>query len=327
MDALANVSRTQANPGPVERIPPELREAAGARLVDRASPDLATAGRRLVEAAPTLGIDLSLMWGTLDRDPSGAPIGVRQVCLAVPGAGRTAMLFVSGNGTNAPDLERAERAASIRHACEHLRREMGDRVVLVQALPEPEETWAIDACRDAGLIFVGDLAYLRRRIRRSEPETPLPPGFSLEPIGAITPAVHARLASVLTATYQGTLDCPELCGLRPVEDVIESHRSAGRWRPGLWWFVLRQGTPVGCMLANPTDDGSAELVYIGLAPSARGQGVGRPALAHLCRTLATIGIGELTCAVDRRNVPAMKLYRATGFRPFASRVAFVGSLA
>lgn len=237
------------------------------------------------------------------------------------------MLFVSGSGRGPTDVERSERVASIRLACESLKREMGDRVALVQALPEPEEVWAIEAFRHAGLIFAGDLAYLRRRIRRNEPDEPLPPAFSLESIGAITPEVHSRLASVLTATYQDTLDCPELCGLREVNDVIESHRSAGHWRPGLWWFVLRQGEAVGCALANPTEDGSAELVYIGLEPSARGQGVGRPTLAHVCRTLAKIGIGELTCAVDRRNVPALKLYRSMGFRPFASRVAFVASLA
>src|SRR3954468_272901 len=75
-------------PIPAVRITSDLAVAAAARLVSQSNTDIETAARRLVASAPEHGIDLSLIWGTVEG--ARAKRKVRQACLVVLGAGRTA---------------------------------------------------------------------------------------------------------------------------------------------------------------------------------------------------------------------------------------------
>jgi ribosomal protein S18 acetylase RimI-like enzyme len=293
----------------------------------------AAAARRFVDAADKLGMDLSRLWGTVGPGPTE----VREVVLAVVGSGRTAMLFVSGAEElgvreDDPSSSRQERAALLDEACEHLRAlrsERGDQsVVLAQALLEPEETEAMEALGAAGFLRLGDLAYLRRPIPRSGGGGSVrwPAGVSLRRM-ADTPADMSLLCKALDRTYEQTMDCPELCGLRDVGDVLESHRSVGVFDPGMWWLILDGVEPEGCMLLSVCpEQSSVELVYLGLSPRLRGKGLGGQLLMLGVQSLTGRGEKTLTCAVDTRNVPAMALYRRCGFHRFATRVPFVRSL-
>ena len=49
------------------------------------------------------------------------------------------------------------------------------------------------------------------------------------------------LMAALERSYVDTLDCPELCGLREKRDVLDSHRSTGKFDPNLWWLVRLGG--------------------------------------------------------------------------------------
>lgn len=320
------------------RIPRDLDVAAAARLVGDGAGPRQQAARRMVTAAALHGIDLSLMWGTLEKSDDRAT-RVRQVCLAVPGAGKTAMLVISGpEGSSAPAVEHTERVASIRAACDHFReqtRRGGRPVCLAQALLEPHEVWAVEALRSDGFIKVGDLAYLRARLRGTVAsaagtgEPTLPPGVTLRTVRDLTPGGGDRrdLLLALDRSYQDTLDCPELCGLRETVDVLESHRATGQWDPKLWWVVLHDGQPHGCMLLSrfPEQD-SVELVYLGLSPSLRGQRIGSKLLEMGMRRAAATGADHMTCAVDLRNEPALRLYERSGFREFGRRIAMVKPL-
>lgn len=332
----------QPNAGPLlkpvvraERIPPELEVAAAARLMG----DTGTrAGRRFVSAAATHGIDLSLMWGTIERDGSGRPRTVRQVCLAVPGAGRTVMMMLSGpDRAPAQDAQRAERVACLHAACSHLGEERIPPLCLAQALPDPADTWAVDALREAGFTWVGELSYLRRDL----PGAPIaqearlprwPEDVTVRTVTAIGDSAHpgpdrAAVLEAMDRSYEGTLDCPELCGLRETEDVLESHRATGEWDPKLWWLVFLEGRPHGCMLLNLCpDQSSAELVYLGLSPRLRGRGLGARLLNMGLAHLEGSGATHVACAVDLRNAPALALYRRAGFASFARRVGLVRRL-
>lgn len=302
--------------------------AAGAGVGSRGA-----AARRFVDAADKLGMDLSRMWGTFAPDSSV----VREVVLAVMGSGRTAMLFISGpddltDRPDDPDAARQERSALLAEACDHLRalrRDDGAQaVVLAQALLEPEETDAMDALASAGFMRLGDLAYLRRPIPRSGGGTSVrwPAGVSLRRM-TDTPGDMALLSRALDRSYEHTLDCPELCGLRDVDDVLESHRSVGDFDPGMWWLILADGQAEGCMLLSVCpEQSSVELVYLGLSPALRGKGLGGQLLMLGVQSLTGRGEKNLTCAVDTRNTPAMSLYRRCGFHKFATRVPFVRSL-
>jgi ribosomal protein S18 acetylase RimI-like enzyme len=303
------------------RLPPEKRLEGAARLVG--CPVDAGAARRFLNAAPASGVDPSLIWGT-----TGANGRIREVCLTVIGAGRTAMMFLSGpNGTGSNGTDRVvDRAACLRAAAEYLTRQTD--TALMQALPNPEEEWAISAFEASGMTRLAELSYLRRRFVPADRRLPTAiDGFevvSVESLGGLG-AARDELLTVLDRSYEQTLDCPGLCGMRRTPDVLESHVAVGKFDPARWWLARRDGEPVACLLLNHCPELDAiELVYVGVAVSARGE-----SLAHklLCLGLAhTHGVGarEMTCAVDRANKPAMRLYDALGFETFANRIAVVG---
>lgn len=309
---------------PIEQIPPEFWEQAAARLAGAGPDDPVSLGQPLIEAAPSLGIDWSLFWGTIDR--TNTKPRVVQVCLGVPGPGRTAMLFVSGPaGVSSVVGEHEQRVRLIGRICELLARR---GPVLAQALPEPIETWAVDAYRAADFIPVGTLDYLRVDLPKARPtaDRTFGDGIIVRPVRGIDPGQPDRrlLMTALERSYEQTLDCPALCGLRETADVLESHRATGQWDPSLWWLVLADDEPHGCLLLNRCpEQGAVELVYIGLSPKVRGRGLSGRLLAMGLAEIHARGDRAMICAVDRRNAPAKALYRRLGFRRFASREAFV----
>jgi ribosomal protein S18 acetylase RimI-like enzyme len=280
------------------------------------------------------GIDLSLMWATMDRTASGRPVRARQVCLAVPGAGRTVMLMLSGPGGGDEAAECGERVACIEAACAFFAGPEGGAkrdVKLAQALPEPGEPWSVRAFESAGFVKVGDLAYLRRPLWPPlvAPEPPWPEGISVRNVRGVAPGEpdRALLLAALNRSYEETLDCPELCGLRETEDILESHRATGSFDAKLWWLVMLGNEPQGCMLLSRCPDhNSVELVYLGLSPALRGRRMGSRLLEFGIASLGAVTADSLTCAVDLRNEPARRLYARTGFREFGRRVAMVRAL-
>lgn len=317
----------------------DLYLAAARRLVSQANPDLEAAARRLVESASKHDIDFSLCFGTVE--PSAGRHGpiVRQVCLAVLGAGRTAMLFISEPVRGLAEGPEAvgERRACIDAACEHLGIHNAARVRIAQALPEPEERWALEAFFGAGFRRVGNLVYLRAEppaLRgKARADENWPAGITVQRVSDIgglgsskeRERVDGELMQALEDSYIDTLDCPELCGLRTTDDVLDSHRSTGSYDPAWWWLVRLDGRPCGAMLLNRCpDQKSVELAYLGLGPQARGKGLGKQLLAFGLERVRKANPGwVMTCAVDERNTPALRLYASLGFEPHARRCALV----
>lgn len=317
-------------------IPPHLRVSAAERLV--ATPDRHRAARRLIDDATKHGIDLNLLWGTIDPDPKD-PF-VRQAVLAVPSAGRTGMLFLSPPAPErryGPDtVQFAELTDTLRTVNRDLPAAAPTPVTMTQALIEPQHAWAEAACRDAGMLFVGRLHFMRMPWRGSYPApanaTPWPDGITVETVDDaldFTPdGSGTALAAALEASYENTLDCPELCGLRSTHDVIASHMATGQYNPNRWWILREHGRPEACCLLNESPlNRSVELVYLGLSSRVRGRGLARTLLEHALSQLRVPASREVTCAVDTRNSPALKLYHAMGFRAFSARLGFVCPLA
>lgn len=115
--------------------------------------------------------------------------------------------------------------------------------------------------------------------------------------------------------------------MRETEDVIDSHISTGQFDPNLWWLLLQDGRPQGCALFNPCpEQNTVELVYLGISLPMRGRGVAGMLLNHGLARLPGPGRLSVTCAVDRRNTPAIALYRRAGFSEFSGRIAYVKPL-
>jgi ribosomal protein S18 acetylase RimI-like enzyme len=65
-------------------------------------------------------------------------------------------------------------------------------------------------------------------------------------------------------------------------------------------------------------------VYLGLGQSLRGKGLGRTLLPYcMARARSVVPGWPVTCAVDERNVPALRLYERLGFTVFGRRRALV----
>jgi len=321
-----------------ERVPAGSVHAAAQRLVSASLPSgtgpatLAKAAEGFLEQAKRHDLDLSRLFHTTGDDGTS-----RQVCLAAPSPGRTAAVFVSGPGdTDAVGdfgTQARERAAAIEACCRAASEEPGLPIHLLQALPDPGESWFCDALADAGFLRVGELSYMRRDIATREPKTPLlaealPEGVSTRTARQLGAEADTVLCAALERTYIATLDCPKLCGLRDTPDVLDSHRKAGVHDSGAWHVLYTaEGDPEGCMLLNRVPEQDAvELVYIGLGPDLRGKGVAGVLLDEAVRYASSVRAGRLTCAVDRANAPALRLYASRRFEPFASRAAFVRSL-
>jgi ribosomal protein S18 acetylase RimI-like enzyme len=87
------------------------------------------------------------------------------------------------------------------------------------------------------------------------------------------------------------------------------------------------GTGRGVLLLNPTSVGSGvELVYLGLAPSARGRGIGDQLMRLGIGAGLHRGFSDLSVAVDSRNRPALSLYFRYGLVRAGMRSALVRNL-
>lgn len=322
-----------------ELIPPELWAAAGSRLVGQSLPDVEIAGQRLVDAAPEVGLDFNLCWGVIDPNANAKP-RVRQACLGVLSEGRTGMMFLSEPPRNGDPggaaRGAAERAACIEAACAGLLARFPGRVQLAQALPDPAEAWALSAYKRAGFTHITTLHSLRRpAVVRMDaklrglmvlaPAHSWPKGVRVARADEVGTDADRLLLQALEATYEQTLDCPELCGMRTTEDVLASHKAAGTFDPALWWLLELDGKPEGCCLitASPAQR-ALELVYLGLSPRVRGLGLGKRLLAlGIAHSTAHHRAWPVHCAVDQRNAPARKLYERFGFEETGRREALV----
>lgn len=337
MDQSVPHSPAQPPSVTVGLVPPDLTFLAVRRLVGTNQPDPDAAATRLLDSARQGKIDLSLLFAAYCVHPHRSP-DIRQTCLVAPSSGRTAAVFLAEppalGDPGGPDTALTDRAACLAAAEAHVTRHLANRVVVLQSLPEPDELWAINALRLAGFIHVGELLYLRRPIGKQSslfsrpPAAPTwPSGVEVKPLADLPGSVHDHapvLRKVLEDTYVGTLDCPALCGVRDTADVLDSHLAVGHFDPKLWFLVFLQGSPVGCMLLSPTPELRAvELVYLGLAPAARGIGLGSKLMDLALRVMPRSGFDFLTCAVDRANTPAFTIYQRAGMRPFSERAALV----
>ena len=220
----------------------------------------------------------------------------------------------------APGAPAATALALLQAVCRQL---PAKNVQLVQSLLCEDQVAEGRLLRQSGFVRLATLEYLFS----GEGDFPTArPSGALEfvPYG---PATHARLAAVMEATYQQTLDCPQLNGLRTIDDVLAGYRASGVFDPRLWLVVQHEQDDVGCLLLTDYPDyGQRELGYMGLRPEIRGRGWGIQVVRYaqwLCRQA---GRGRLVLAVDASNGPARRMYQAVGFRIWQRRVAYLNIL-
>jgi len=192
--------------------------------------------------------------------------------------------------------------------------------VLIQALIE-EAPDQIGGRRflDAGFHFLAALDYLELQVNsatRAELDTHWDPQ-------RYSPETEQQFARLIQETYEGSLDCPVLDGLRSPDDILASHKACGIFTPDGWVLARNEGEPAGLVLVNRLAERPAcELVYMGVAPRFRGRGLGRWLIAKAVATARGLKCRTLTVAVDGGNAPARRLYEQAGFAAVGRRYAY-----
>jgi ribosomal protein S18 acetylase RimI-like enzyme len=230
--------------------------------------------------------------------------------LAIPLAGASALLYPPQTLAGDPGLENRLLA----HVLGWLH-QRGTRLAQALALASDLEQYA--ALPRAGFVHLGRLWYLHHDLE-TIPSAPGPP-FRLVPYRE----TGSSFGQTLLASYEGTLDFPELTGWRTLDEILAGHRGMTRHDPALWWLIEADGKNAGVALVGPLADSQEwDLSYLGLVPAARGRGLGRAVLSEILRR-ATGSASRMILAVDERNGPAWRLYRGAGFVPDESREVFL----
>ncbi|MBB6430000.1 GNAT family N-acetyltransferase [Algisphaera agarilytica] len=304
------------NPAPTarfERVGQALqRDALSVLLTGQRNPDDPAVAPFLAFAQQN-SLDLSGLWVAWDGRRLAAST------LIVPGVGKTAMLFLSPVGSHGRVSLSGQLIAWALSEVDAV------KIRLIQTLLEQGQNLQQRAFEAGGFRFLAELAYMQRP---GKVFAPLPP-VTLD--GEILTPVHwsesARpvFSQAISESYEGTQDCPGLLGLREMDDIIAGHMATGRFDPA-HWTVWRDGLgrPAGVLLlAESTGNAGFELVYLGVSPHARGQGLSKVLMRYALDLTHKHGRGDLFLAVDDRNTPALRLYQGLGFRVSIRKTALI----
>jgi GNAT superfamily N-acetyltransferase len=300
--------------------PAEHRTALAVLLTGRPSP-ADPAVDQFLDFVRQQGLGLEELWAAYtDQTPVCAT-------LIIPGAGRTAVLFVSPV-TGSPRVRLT--GDLVRTAMANL--DPVD-VCLIQSLLDPTQHREEQALTRAGFERLASLVYMRRSCLGDLPGPGVDPDASIECDGSVLNVypwrddLHDLFGGAIEASYLETLDCPALVGVRRIDDIIAGHKAVGRFDPSLWSAFYCNDQPAGVLLLNPlVDRRELELVYLGLTPGFRGRGLALRLMQRAMMMARRRGDAGIHLAVDQANTPAVRLYQQLGFRATGRKLAMIGVL-
>jgi mycothiol synthase len=233
-------------------------------------------------------------------------------CFFVPNAGGTAFIFIS----TPAHLSDADTNAAV-DALGRLRQWATEEGCnLFQVLLEVDDTARQEICLRSGFRFLTDLIYMYR----STEDVFARPGCEGVSWQEYSRQNHDLFKKVIAETYVGSSDCPELEGLRDMEETITAHKAAGHFETHCWQLLFYGDEPVGTFLLSRISSGDAiELTYMGLVPSRRGCGFSKVLLGRALECAMKEKSRIVTLAVDSRNSAARGLYEQYDFKEIFQR--------
>ena len=249
--------------------------------------------------------------------PIGTPLGA---VLTLPRPGRIEMLL----GTPLGPADDPTPTGRCLEAALKSGRQTGNH--LAQLVHVPEAVGTAEAAKLGGMEWLAELQFLRT-VTIPEPAKPSGPPASLQ--SSITwcdcgDLESQALHTVLLETYVDAKDCPGLRGRREPEDILIGHEASGVKHK--WLAAKIEQELVGVLLlAESPERHLLQVLYVGVVPKFRGKRLGQ----HLMAKASEIAISRklpLSLHVDRRNTPALKLYRKFDLQPRESRVAWIAEI-
>lgn len=241
--------------------------------------------------------------------------GAAAAALVIESPGKTGMLFHTP--ATSPAMEVDLLAKTVHHAC----RDAIDRgMSLVQALLAEDVRADCEMLERAHMHLLARLMYMGLDVGRGEELTP---DISLN-WRTYKDYTEVELGQVIGETYEGSLDCPSLAGVREMKSIIIGHKSSGVFRPKSWWLVERDGAPAGCVLVNDVAGTlTSEIIYLGVVPACRRAGLAGAMLRRVAAESRRRGRKKLTLVVDENNHVARQLYESQGYLAKHMRHAYV----
>jgi mycothiol synthase len=234
------------------------------------------------------------------------------ICLPVPGASALIWPPAAGSGAERPMVE----DALVARATSWLRNQ---GIRLAQALMEPADSpLALPLLRN-GFQRPTALEYLRHQLRSIPDEAEVTLHYQ-----TYRQADRAVFHGTLERTYEGTLDCPELNGLRTLEEIVTGHLSQGAHDPDRWWLAFQNEVPVGVLLLTEISEWQGwDLSYLGVVREARKQKIGQALTRKALIETKRARQAQLTLALDERNTLARGLYAKMGFGRYDRRDVYL----
>lgn len=260
--------------------------------------------------------------GDMDREGilvvrRGATILGAIVCTTTPGAGG----LVWPPQARADCAQVAVEDSLVRAAITRLEKRGAK---LAQALLAGSDNHLGPALTRNGFTHVTSLWYLRHNLELAEPLLRSSVRLEYQSYAACDRGLFHR---TLLATYEATMDCPEVNNVRTIDDIIEGHKSQGIHDPTRWQLAWHEGAPIGVLVLTEVPEWEGwDLAYLGVVPQARGRGLGRELTLKAIYEAKIAEQSQLTLSVDARNRPAWHLYQKSGFEPFDQREVYLAIL-
>jgi mycothiol synthase len=240
---------------------------------------------------------------------AGGLCGV-QICVPLPGA--SALFWLPRTDPANAILEDCLAQSALDWA-----RSRGTKVA--QVIVSPLDRPFVGALQRCGFRHITNLQYFEHSLV----DLPAPDASGIS-YATYTDDSRSLFQATLQRTYQETLDCPELNGVRSMDEIMAGHQAQGVFRPECWLLAWKGARPVAvAMLAEVPDLGAWDLAYLGVVPEARRRGLGRHLTVHLLHLAKILGAPKLLLAVDERNQPAIQLYRDLGFASLENRDVYL----
>jgi mycothiol synthase len=300
----------QGRPPEIIRCPPErLSEALSLVLTELAPSQRREIAASLVEVDDPADLANEPLYVALRGEQlRGAAWGQRQ-------SGNIAVFWP-------PRLEAGEDSSTACQLAEHVVQSLDDTAIeMTQVLVAPSDSDIVPALTHVGFRQLADLMYLTCESSRFPQQRPQPCDLEFT---AYDGTQRARLMRLIERSYEGTLDCEGLNGVRDVDNVVTGYQATGEYRPENWLIVRSGEADVGILLlADHPKAGHWELMYMGLVPEARGRGWGRQITQHAQWLASRAGVQRIVLAVDAVNEPALRMYRSTGFEMWDRRTVYM----
>jgi ribosomal protein S18 acetylase RimI-like enzyme len=130
--------------------------------------------------------------------------------------------------------------------------------------------------------------------------------------------------ATLLRSYEKTEDCPELNGVRTIDEILQGHRAQGVYDAERWWLASRHNQPVGVLLVAEIPEWQGwDISYVGVVPECRRAGIGRALTRFALSRARRARARQASLAVDQRNQPAWNLYRGLDFEPYDEKEVYL----